>query len=510
VSVIKQNIIANFGGKAWQALMSLAFVPLYIKFMGIESYGLVGIFASLLALFGLLDMGLSTTLTREMARLSAVPDRAGEMRDLVHTLEIIYWGMAVVIGIAVVGLSGPIAHHWVKAEKLSPSTVQQAIMIMGGVLAFQWPVSFYSGGLMGLQKQVLLNGVETGVATLRGVGAVLVLWLISPTILAFFTWQIFMTFFRTSTMAGFLWRSIPESGHRAHFQKDTIINIWRFAAGMTGISFTSIILTQTDKIILSKILPLEMFGYYTFATVVASALYYFVYPVSIALFPRFSQMVSLNDQIGLKELYHKSCQFMSVMILPAAIVVSLFSSEILLLWTGNPVTVANTHSIVSILIIGIALNGLMNLPYGFQLAHAWTKLTLYTNIIASIVLVPMIYFLAIRYGPVGAACAWVILNTGYVLICIQIMHSRLLKGEQWRWYLNDVGLPLVGALFMASLWRICAPDEMDGFMMLTYLAGVSITTLSVSSLLTPVTKRWIVEKVMKFKRNYGGGSIAEK
>ena len=47
--------------------MSLAFVPLYIKFMGIESYGLVGIFASLLALFGLLDMGLSTTLNRELA-----------------------------------------------------------------------------------------------------------------------------------------------------------------------------------------------------------------------------------------------------------------------------------------------------------------------------------------------------------------------------------------------------------------------------------------------------------
>ena len=74
MSLIKKNILANFSGKAWQVLMSLAFVPLYIKFMGIESYGLVGIFASLLALFGLLDMGLSTTLNRELARFSALPD----------------------------------------------------------------------------------------------------------------------------------------------------------------------------------------------------------------------------------------------------------------------------------------------------------------------------------------------------------------------------------------------------------------------------------------------------
>jgi len=94
VSVIKQNIIANFAGKAWAAVMSIAFVPLYIKFMGIESYGLIGIFASLLALFSLLDMGLSTTLNRELARLSALPDKTHDMRDLVRTLELPYWGMA--------------------------------------------------------------------------------------------------------------------------------------------------------------------------------------------------------------------------------------------------------------------------------------------------------------------------------------------------------------------------------------------------------------------------------
>ena len=85
--------------------MSLAFVPLYIKFMGIESYGIVGIFASLQAIFSLLDMGLSTTLNRELARLSAIPSREQEMRDLLRTLEIIYWGLAVVVGIAVAGLS---------------------------------------------------------------------------------------------------------------------------------------------------------------------------------------------------------------------------------------------------------------------------------------------------------------------------------------------------------------------------------------------------------------------
>ncbi len=483
--------------------MSLIFIPLYIKFMGIESYGLVGIFASLQALFCLLDMGLGTTINREMAKLSVLPGKAGEMRDLVRTLEMIYWGVAVVIGIAVVGLSAPIAHYWVKADKLSPATIQQALMITGGVLAFQWPVSLYSGGLMGLQKQVLLNGIEIGVATLRGVGAVLVLWLISPTILAFFTWQIFISLFRTSITAGFLWRNIPKPGHRPHFRKNIIINIWRFAAGMTGISVTAIILTQTDKIVLSKILPLEMFGYYTLATVVASTLYRFVGPVFSALFPRFSQLVMLHDQIALKELYHKSCQLMSVMILPAAIVVSLFSPEILLLWTGNPVTVANTHSIVSLLIIGTALNGLMNLPYALQLAHGWTKLAFYTNIIASIILVPMIYFLCTHYGAVGAAAAWIILNSGYVLITIQIMHRRLLPNEKWSWYGKDVGLPLTAAVLTAGLGRFLISEPMTQPIMFFSLAAVSMATLCTSALATPTTRAWIFTWISKAKVAYG-------
>ncbi len=71
MSQLKRNIIANFAGKAWTALISLAFIPLYISFIGIEGYGLVGVYLALFAVFSLLDLGLGTTLNRELASLSA-------------------------------------------------------------------------------------------------------------------------------------------------------------------------------------------------------------------------------------------------------------------------------------------------------------------------------------------------------------------------------------------------------------------------------------------------------
>ena len=81
LSQIKLNILANFAGKGWNALMLVALVPLYIRVLGIEAYGLIGFFTTLQAVFALLDLGLSTTLNRETARLSARADSAQERRS---------------------------------------------------------------------------------------------------------------------------------------------------------------------------------------------------------------------------------------------------------------------------------------------------------------------------------------------------------------------------------------------------------------------------------------------
>ena len=490
--------------------MSLAFVPLYIKFMGIESYGLVGIYVSLQSIFGLLDMGISTTLNRELAMRMPRLEKTQEMRNLVRTLEIVYWAMAITVGVVVVGISSPIVQYWVKPVVLPRSTVYQAILIMGGIMAFQLPLRFYSGGLMGLEKQVMLNCINIFFATMRGLGAVLILWQISSTIQAFFIWQLCLSILNVITVRTFLWENLPKTGARSHIQKNLLFSVWRFAAGLTGISLASLMLTQTDKIILSKTLTLEMFGYYTLAFSMAGSLMNFIGPISSALFPRFSRLVSINNQIELNAIYHKGCQFLSVIILPPAIVVSLFSSEILLLWTSNPVIVKNSHVLVSLLTIGVALNGLMYLPFLLTLSYGWTKFGLYSDIIAAITLVPLIYFLSTQYGAVGAAIGWIILNSGYVLICIQVLHARLLKGEQWRWYVNDVLCPISPALIIALIWRIFIPNEISRYALFAYLSGVSITTLLASIIVNPFSRLFIIDKLFKLKIFFGNKSIVEK
>ncbi len=475
--------------------MSLAFVPLYIHFMGIEAYGLIGVFVTLQALFSLLDLGLSSTLNREMARLSVQENPGQEMRDLLRTLEAMFWPIGILIALALLVLAPLIANHWLQNTVLPVATIEQAVMLMGLAMALQWPFTFYSGALLGLQRQVLLNGVVIAAATLRSVGSVLVLWLVSPTILAFFAWQIAVSTVQTFAISIAVWRSLPGAERRACFRIELLRRIWRFAAGISGISFLALILTQVDKIVLSRLLTLEMFGYYTLASMVAMSLYRLITPLFMALYPRFTELAALGNEQALRQLYHRSCQLMSVVLLPVAVIVALFSKEILLIWTQNATTAENTSLILSLLIAGTALHGLINLPYALQLAHGWTSLVFYSNLVAILILIPLLFVMTSWYGAVGAALIWVLLNVGYVAFSQQIMHRRLLRGALGRWYVEDVGMPLLAVLVVAGIGRWLLTEGTGTVVVLATVGGSSLCALVAAALAAPEVRGWILNRI---------------
>lgn len=497
---LKLNIIANLIGRGWMALLSLALVPVYIKLIGIESYALVGIYTTLYSLFSLLDVGLSSTLSRELARLSVQESDPARARNLVRTLEIIYWLISGFIAVALLLLAPLIATHWLQAEKLSTASIQQSLLLISIVIAAQFPFILYTGGLQGLQRQVLLNGLIIAMATLRSGGAVLVLWLVSPTVQAFFSWQLLVSLLQTVLSGFLLWRNLPKASTKPRFQKTLLKDIWKFAAGLTAVAFLGLLLNNLDKIILSNVLSLEAFGYYSVATTVATSLYMIVVPIYNAAFPQLSQLVALGDEEALKKSYHRSCQVMAVLIIPIGLFIALFAPEILRVWTGNALVVENAHLPLSLLIIGTTFNGLMNVPYALILAYGWMKFPFYQNLVAVGLIVPLLIIAAGNYGMVGAAATWVLLNLGYILIGVQVMHRRLLRTEKRHWYVQDVGIPLLTTLVIALLGRWLLPSQAPGFIVIPGLGLIMALTLAGAFWVTPGTGGWLRYKLLTFRK----------
>lgn len=454
--------------------MGLAFVPLYIRYLGMESYGLIGVFALLQAWLTLLDMGMTPTLSREMARFTAGAHTPQSIRNLLRSLEFVGVGVAIVIGILIWGLSAWLASGWLRANKLSIDVVSQAISIMGFVIAGRFLEGLYRGALLGLQEQVLFNVINAFFATVRAVGAVMVLGWLSPTIEAYFVWQGIVSAGAVIALAVFVHRRLPVAPLPAWCSMQALREVWRFAGGMLITTCLSILLTQVDKILLSRILDLEAFGYYTLATLVVSVIGLLIAPITQAAYPRFTELVTTGDPNQLAMAYHQSAELVTVLIGSIALMLFFFAAEILLVWTGDPVITRETAPLLQLLALGTFLNGLMHIPYMLQLAHGWTGLAVKVNIVAVALLIPTIAWVVPRYGAIGAAWTWVLLNAGYVLIGIQIMHRRVLPGDQWKWYWRDVCSPLSAATVVAVILKQLQPLAMNIGMTVVWLVITSI------------------------------------
>jgi O-antigen/teichoic acid export membrane protein len=319
-----------------------------------------------------------------------------------------------------------------------------------------------------------------------------VLWLVSPSIRAFMLWQIGAGCIAVVLVGVILWRSLPHADSRPRFRPDLLRQVWRFAAGMTGLTVSAVLLTQLDKWILVQILSLENFGYFSLAVTFANALYLVITPIFSAVYPRFSVLIAKGDQASLSQLYHLVTQAMAVAVVPVAATLSLFSYDILLLWTRSE-TVANASSLIaSILVIGTALNGLMNLPFALQLASGWTSIGLAINLVLTAILAPGIWFAATHYGAVGAAVLWILLNGIYLAAGIPLTHTRLLRGEGARVVKRDVAPPVLAAVGTIVLLALLLPiGQSSGIMQVMLIGLVPMGGALAAAAAAPEVRMWL-------------------
>jgi len=265
--------------------------------------------------------------------------------------------------------------------------------------------------------------------------------------------------------------------------------IWRFAAGMMLITLLALLLTQVDKILLSRLLSLKAFGYYALAAMVASALRVIPSPITTAIYPRFTQLaVDDRNQTELRALYHHGSQLVTVLMGSAAVVLMAFSGRILLLWTGDPLLSQEAAPLLTVLALGTMSNGLMWVPYQLQLAYGWTSLAIRVNTVAVSILVPAILWVVPSYGAKGAAWAWVALNAGYLIFDIHFMHKRILPSDKRSWYLSDTLTPLVAGAATALACRWLLPHGSNKYAEFAVLALSSALTLSAAALAAPLIR----------------------
>ncbi|HRG32904.1 MAG: oligosaccharide flippase family protein [Saprospiraceae bacterium] len=454
MNLLSKNIAANFSLQAWVLISQIILVPVYVQILGIEAYGLVGFYASLQAIFFVLEMGMGVTINQELAKVNVTEIDRRYKIDLLKTLEWVYWGMAIFIFVVIVFIQSFFSEAWGSNASLSSEKIGNCIYLMGGLLVFRFPIGLYSGALNGIQKQFALNMATIVFEVIKFVLVLLVLFYVSKDVVAYFVVNIVIACCTVIMLRFMVWRYLDAKDYFGKFKRSVLFSRWRFSLGVAGIAVVAIVLTQADKMMLAKMVSLKEFGWYTLAFTIASIPSKIVGAVATAYYPLLVQENSRNDEVSVSKIYQQASQLIAVLLVPVCMVFWSASEQILKIWFQDQDLIRIIHPLVKVFIFGFMFNGLMTMPYYLQLAYHWTKLSLLKNIIALIILVPLLYLVIQKFGINGAVWIWLVLNFSYIIFEVPLMHRRVLPKLMKSWYLETIVKPILfcGGMSVVSIW----------------------------------------------------------
>lgn len=443
------NLAAGVVSTAWTAIVTIGTVPLYLHYLGVEAYGLIGFYTALQGMLAVLDLGLSQSINREVARATSEDERA-RVRDLLHTLALGYWIVAVAIGGGMWAAASWISRHWLTGS-IDEHALSQIVALMGLTVASRFPLGLYLGAVIGARRMGVASGVEIAMVTIATFGAIGILAFVSPTIEAFFFWQALTALINILVVRWIAWRVVQAGDQQEpRFDLGGLQRIWRFSAGVAVTAILGAIFVQSDKVVLSKIVSLSDLGRYTLASIAARSLYVVAAPVFSAVYPQMSSLHAAGQLDAISELYRSGTRLLMAALFPAAAFVAVFSTSILTFWTGDADLAKSLSLVMTFLLFGTALNSAMHFPYALQLAFGKSSLSMGINITLLVIFAPLLIVLSLRFGIVGAAAAWAVLNTLYLFLGSWLTHRTLLPGIGFRWLGGDVGVPFLVSLVIVG------------------------------------------------------------
>lgn len=451
---LKSNILASYVSQIYVTLIAILMLPMYIKYMGAEAYGLVGFFSMLQVWFNLLDFGLTPTISRETARFSAGSVDALSFRRLFRSLSVIFLAIALIGGSVLLLLSSAIAEDWLKAETLPLNEVQTAVQIMAISVALRWMCGLYRGVIAGSEKLVWLGGFSAFIATLRFVGVLPAMWYYGFIPIVFFVYQLLIA---AIEIAG-LWlkstRLLPTLSSTSvpiGWSLAPVRPLLKFSLTIAFTASVWVMVTQTDKLVLSSILPLAEYGYFTLAILVASWIIFIGGPVSNAIMPRMAKLEAEGDREEVLRIYHQSTQLVTIMAGSVAVTLAFCAHPLLWAWTGDAVIAEKAAPILTLYAVGNGVLAVAAFPYYLQFARGDLRLHFIGHLLLMVFLVPSIILAAKYYGAIGAGYAWVVVNVIYLFVWVAVVHRQLLPGLHWNWLFKDVLMIAVPVILLGSV-----------------------------------------------------------
>ena len=495
-----RNIIANYVGQSYVILAGIFFTPLYLNHLGAEAYGLVGIFALLQSWLALLDLGLSPTLGRQVAYARGRKNGFEFFKRLTKSFELIFFSLALLIIIVIFLASDWIAESWIKAATLDSNIIVYCILLMGIMIALRWFTGLYRSGINGLEDQVWLNAANMTLISLRYIGALLLLVFITKDVRHFFEYQLAISLIHLVVFARRFYKMLPATLNSPGLFAFDWLAVKSVAPYALSVAYTAgiwLLITQTDKLILSGILSLSEFGYFSLVALVAGGITMLSGPVSQAIMPRMTVLLAQQKKEEMLHYYRQGSQIVTLISFNVALMIGFYAEPLLYAWTGDRGAASWGAEVLLWFALGNAMLAVGAFQFYLQSSFGVLKLHVIGSTVTGLLQVPIIFYAVLNYGVIGAGKAWFIFHLIGFLLWTPIVHRHFVPGFHLPWMLKDI-LPII-SLTSALAW-LCSTQfvlqlDTNRLWLLIQMLGLGLVVLCMSSFSISVIRTKIMRKL---------------
>jgi O-antigen/teichoic acid export membrane protein len=421
---IATNAMYSLIGQAIPMIAGVISIPILIKTLGTDRFGILTLSWIVISYFSLFDLGLGRALTQLVAERLGKGDDDRSISELTWTASILMLVLGIVGALLFLGIS-----PWLVREVLNiPSEIQNETLHTFYILAFSIPLVTSTAGFVGflsaLQRFDLINLIKVPLG----------LFMFTAPLLAL-PFSNHLTFVVGILLIGRIigWviyaklciQAMPALLSYRNFSYKLLLPLIKFGGWMTLTNIIGPLMTYMDRFLISALISVTAVAYYATPYEIVTKLWIIPTALVTVLFPAFSTSFS-EDPGRVEKLFYRGVRYIFLALFPIVLAIVLFAHELLDLWLGQEFA-KNGAPVLQWLAIGVLINSLAQVPFSLIQGLGRPDITSKFHLFELPLYGLLLWQLTNSYGIIGAAYAWVIRIAIDTLILFLISQSMLSK-----------------------------------------------------------------------------------
>jgi O-antigen/teichoic acid export membrane protein len=497
---LTRNIIYNVVGQGLVLVLSLIAVRFIFRRLGDDVFGIIFFNIVLTTvLSSALELGVSSTIVREVS--SHLGSEPGYVRALIRTASTLYWGAGILL-VVVVWVTAPfLVTHWVNLRTIDANTAATLLRVMSATSLVALPRSLYASVIRGRQMMHLNNAIDVGAALTQQAGILLILlaggrvyvvagWISVNALLTILAYMV-------TAARLFGWEAVAPS-----FSRQVVRRNLGFTSQMMVISALSLVNTQAPQVIVSKLLPIAEFGFYSFVWSTVNRAALITVASAQAAFPSFSELFAAGDRPRLLQQYRKLQDLVCFGTLPLFTGIC-FAALPVYTYVFNSGVAQRLLLPTAFLALGSWMNGTLTVPYTLSVAMGKPQIAARLNTYAVVVVLPVTALLVYLFGLPGAGFSWVF----YHLFAYGYMVPRIcrecLQTSPWTWYGHAGKVLGLAAVTYGVAWLVVSALGMFTLpvLVVAYLVATAAFALGANAMIGADLKETLRLTLQRLRRS---------